>query len=349
MWYETALTKKLEVNYPIIQAPMAGITTPELVAAVSSAGALGSLGAGYMTPEQIHESIAAIKKLTKKPFQVNLFVPNKYEVDQTKIKKVNELMRPFREALKLPEPETIKQYAVDFDKQMEAVLDSDIKIVSFTFGVMPSRWIKICKQKNIFLIGTATSGREAELLEKAGVDFVVAQGAEAGGHRGSFLEDELLLSAVEALPQVVKNIELPVISAGGMMTSDDVFAALHLRASAVQMGSAFLLSPEANTSEPYRRAISKLKDNETVMTRAFSGRSARSIYNEFVDVLTAHDDIIPDYPIQNAYTRDIRRAAAVKNKPEYMSLWAGSFAYLAKPKPASDIVKDLVDKLNQMF
>ena len=144
-------------------------------------------------------------------------------------------------------------------------------------------------------------------------------------------------------------MELPVISAGGMMTADDIFAALHLRASAVQMGSAFLLSPESATSKPYRKAISKLKANQTVMTRAFSGRSARCIYNEFVDVLTAHDEIIPDYPIQNAYTRDVRQAATVQNKPEDMSLWAGSFAYLAEAKPAGEIVKDLVAKLDQMF
>lgn len=349
MWHETALTKKIKIKYPIIQAPMAGVTTPELVAAVSNAGALGSLGAGYMGGEQIKESVGAIRHLTDKPFQVNLFLPNDYQVDQPKIKQVNALMKPFRDELKLPEPAAITQYAADFEEQMEAVLDANVKILSFTFGVMPKEWVRRCKEKHIILIGTATSGNEAILLEKAGVDFVVAQGAEAGGHRGSFLKDELLLSAVEALPQVVKNIELPVISAGGMMTAEDIFAALHLRASAVQMGSAFLLSPEAGITEAHRKAIAALREDNTVMTRAFSGRSARSIHNKFVDLLTAHDDVVPDYPIQNAYTQDIRKAAAAENKPDYMSLWAGSFAYLAKAKSAGSIVKNLVYQLDQMF
>jgi nitronate monooxygenase len=349
MWNKTALTKKLNIKYPIIQAPMAGVTTPELVAAVSNAGALGSFGAGYLSGQEISEAVSSIRQLTNHPFQVSLFIPSEPEVSQAKIKKVTALMKPFRDALNLPEPETITQYAPNFDEQMAALLDTDVEIIGFTFGVMPKKWVKACKNKKIFLIGTATSSNEAEKLEDANVDFVVAQGAEAGGHRGSFLKDEILLSAVEVLPQVVKDVDLPVISAGGMMTADDVFAALHLRAAAVQMGSAFLLSPESAIGKTYRKAIAKLQDNQTVMTRAFSGRSGRCIYNEFVDVLTAHDEIIPEYPIQNAYTRDIRKAAALQKKPECMSLWAGSFAYLAEAKPAGDIVKDLVARLDQMF
>jgi nitronate monooxygenase len=352
MWPKTRVAETLNIKYPIIQAPMAGgYTTPELISAVSNAGALGSLGAGYMSPEEISENIQRTKILLTgdQMFAVNLFVPTSYKVDAEKIKQTNEWMKKYRDELHIPEHEPIQQYRYDFDKQMEVILDHHVPIFSFTFGLLEKRWMKKLKQKKVRIIGTATRPDEAHLLEQQGVDLIVVQGLEAGGHRASFLSQDPLLSTIELLPQIIKHVEPPVIAAGGFMNAEDLYAALRLRADGLQMGTAFLTCDEAKIIPEHKQAILTMKPGETVLTRVFSGRPSRVIKNRFVEEMSEYEDNLSDYPVHAMESRDIQRAAKSQHKTDLMPLFCGGYGYLAQTKPAAMLIKELVEKLEEML
>lgn len=339
-----ALTERLGLTYPIIQAPMAGSgTTPELVAAVCAAGGTGFLGAAYMNAEQIHEACRIVRARTNRPFGINLFAPTPPPEARARDAAMALVARHHAE-LGLAPP-TPPAYAGDpFADQFAAVLDSGVAAFSFTFGLPDRDRIAAAKAAGILVIGTATSVDEAVALEQAGADAVATQGAEAGGHRGSFLTDfdDAMIGTMALVPQVVDAVTVPVIAAGGIMDGRGIAAALALGASAVQMGTAFLTCDESASNAIHRRAILSAGEHQIRTTRAFSGRPARGITNGFmVEAEAEGGAAILDYPLQNSLTRPMRTAAAKQGRPDLMSLWAGQGVRMARSQSAGDLVARL--------
>jgi nitronate monooxygenase len=339
------LASSLGIEHAIILAPMAGgISTPALVAAVSNAGGLGSMGAGYMTPEQIAESITQIRALTTRPFAVNLFAGGPDGTGARDLSGILELMAPHHARLGLPPPTAPDASLPAFEKQVEVVLEAKVPVFSFTFGIPSADIVAKLKARGIKLMGTATTVAEARALHGAGVDAIVAQGSEAGAHRGTFLAscEDSLIGTMALVPQIADATPLPVIASGGIMDGRGIVAAAALGASGVQMGTAFLACPESGASEAYRTALRAARDDGTLLTRAFSGRMARGIANSFaVDMKEYAHKLLP-YPAQNNLTRPMRTAAAKHGDADHLSLWAGQAAPLARVMPAADLVALLV-------
>ena len=328
MSIQTSLTKRLGMTYPIIQAPLAGGgDTPALVAAVSEAGGLGFIGAAYLTPEQIAEASREVRTRTSKPFGINLFAPLPGFDAPRDPKPALERVAPFFAELGLPPPVVPVRAPDSFNEQLAAALESGASVFSFTLGILPKDAIEAIKGCGMFLIGTATTVEEAVTLEKAEVDAVVTQGSEAGGHRATFCADfdSGMVGTISLVPQVVDAVTVPVIASGGIMDGRGIAAALALGACGVQMGTAFLTCEEAGVPEVYKKAILKAREDETRLTRAFSGRPARGIVNRFMTEFErsdASDSILP-FPLQNTLTRPLRNAAAKQGRAEFLSLWAG--------------------------
>jgi len=274
----------LGIEYPIVQAPMAGgPTTPKLVAAVSNAGGLGSLGAAYLSPETLREQEWEICDLTEEPFGVNLFVPSSFDADPAMIERANALLGPYRKELGIEAPEKISSFAESFEDQLEVVLEERVPVFSFTFGSLGPELVGRLKENGTAVVGTATTVCEGLRLEEDGVDVVVAQGSEAGGHRGTFLGDfkDALIGTMALVPQMVDALAIPVVASGGIMDGRGL-AALVLGAEAAQMGTAFLACKESGAHPEFKRAVLKAAEDETAVTRAFSGRAARGVKNRLV-------------------------------------------------------------------
>ncbi|MBM7646258.1 nitronate monooxygenase [Scopulibacillus daqui] len=353
MWHENELAEYLDIRYPIIQAGMAGgVTTAELVAAVSNAGALGCLGAGYMNPEDMRKSIRQIKQLTERPFGVNVFIPEVPKVSEEEINKANDWLRPFREELNISEPPEVKQPDAHlFEKQIEVIVEEQVPVCSFTFGIPPKKAVQQLKKEKITVIGTATTVREAIMNEENGLDMVVAQGSEAGGHRGTFNGgfEEAMIGTMALVPQAVDHVNIPVIAAGGIMDGRGVLAALILGAKAVQMGTAFVTSVESGANVRHKETILKSIEEQTVVTSAFSGKPARGIRNAFIETMAEHEKELPEYPVQNTLTKTIRSEAAKQNRPEWMSLWCGQGPRLSKQRSAGEIISDIAAQVDDMM
>lgn len=343
-WTTTPVTEFIHTRLPLIQAPMAGgATTPALVAAVSNAGGLGSFAAGYLSADEIKKSLSQIRTLTPHPFAVNLFIPEIHFAHQDQILRaktiVQEACHELQFDVSLPHP----PYAPLFEEQLDVIIEEQIPILSFTFGVLSESWIKKLKSHGIILIGTATTLEEAKILEKNNIDFIVAQGKEAGGHRGTFLgkAEEALIEINELTKLFTAEMNTPIIAAGGIMNAKNIFDQLTLGASAVQMGTAFLCCNESGIHPDYKKILLSQTQDETVLTRAFSGKLARGIKNKFTVRMQPHEHDLLDYPIQNALTKGMRKEAEKQNDTEFMSLWAGQFAYLCETLSAEQLVQQL--------
>ena len=351
-WLNTPLTEILNISYPIIQAPMAGgISTPQLVAAVSNAGGLGSLGAGYMDPEDIRTAINEIRELTDKPFAVNLFIPEAVGVNANEMVRINELLAPYRQELGLPPAaKPPDEYLPNYTEQLAVILEEAVNVFSFTFGVPKPEELEVLRHRNIITMGTATHLLEAIILEESGIDMVVAQGLEAGGHRGTFVGnyDQGLVGTTVLLPLLANHIKVPFVAAGGIMDGRGVAAALALGAAGAQMGTAFLASPESGAHPKYKEILCEGTEINTVLTRAFTGKAARALRNRFVNELQEAEDQLLAYPIQHALTREICQAAARQNRPEFMSLWAGQGCPLCTAKPVAELMVEWVAQIKRM-
>lgn len=344
-----AFTGRMRVAHPLVLAPMAGgPSTPALCAAVSEAGGLGSYGAAYVPPGKLREEIRAIRALTSKPFAINLFADEGVEADAAALTAAQGALSPYRAQLGLA-PAGPLPPLVTLREAFQVLLEERVPAFSFTFGIPPREMLLACRTAGIVTIGTATSVREARALEEAGVDFVCAQGAEAGGHRGTFDRDAdpPLIGTMALVPQVVDAVRTPVIAAGGIMDGRGFAAALALGASAVSLGTAFLRCPEAGTSKPYRQALKEARDDATVLTRAFSGRAARGLANRFTREMAVAP--LAPYPAQNALTREIRAAAARHGDPGMLSLWAGQAAALARELPAAELVAQILREADDVI
>lgn len=341
----TVLTQRLNLTYPIIQAPMAGGgDTPALVAAVSESGGMGFIGAAYLTPQQIAEASQTVRTRTKRPFGINLFAPQSASSASPDPTRAIERVTPFYAELGLTPPAPSSGGFV-FEEQLAAALESGASAFSFTFGMPPASAIKAIKDRGMVLMGTATTVEEAIALEKAGFDGVVAQGGEAGGHRGTFATEFSagMVGTMALVPQVVDAVRVPVVASGGIMDGRGIAASLALGASAVQMGTAFLTCTEAGIVDAYKQAILSAHEDGTRVTRAFSGRPARGIVNRFMTEIERADgpEAILPFPLQNALTRPLRTAAAKQGRAEFLSLWAGQGVRMARRQSATELVARL--------
>lgn len=335
------VVEKLGLKKPLIVAPMAGgPTTPELVIASCKAGALGSWGGAYMTGTDLISVVEKIRLQTRAPLNINLFIPdNTHRFELARIERAIEATARFRNELHLQRPEVKPPFEENFDKQFEAVLKLKPAVFSFVFGLLSGEKIREAREAGILVVGGATTVEEALAQEDSGVDAIVLQGFEAGGHR-AILDPEASdpgISCLDLLAECSKRLELPLIAAGGIMNSENIRRALQAGAVAVQMGTAFLACREAGTSAPYRRALSAKRN--TKLTRAFSGRLARGIENRFMSEVLP-DSILP-FPIQNKFTRDIRNASIKAGRSDYLSLWCGTGEGELWQGSAGDLIQSL--------
>lgn len=340
--------KHFNMKYPIIQAPMAGgITTPELVSTVSNLGGLGSYAGGYIKPNQLEKDIKAIQKLTQAPFCVNLFVPNPYTVDpdavQKAIKALDSIYTLFELTPRLPSSNFKKDEEL-FNQQIDLLIALKVPICSFTFGIPQQEVLSKLKKATIAIIGTATSLQEALAWKAAGADAIVAQSAQAGGHRASFMSPKELLDLPVLLNQLSKQISIPIIAAGGIMDKKGISKAIDEGAAAVQMGTAFLLTNESGASEVYKDRILEEAEDKTVLTTTFSGKLARGIRNKFIDYMESQpkEAILP-YPLQNSITKSIRKTSIKTLNGDYMSLWCGQNGYTGKKQSTESLFKSLIE------
>lgn len=353
---QNEMTKRFNIQYPIIQAPMAGgITTSKLVAEVSNAGGLGMIGAGYMTPVQTREQIREINQLTSNPFGINLFVPNEFNVTEDQVHSANELLHPVRAQLNIepadyPDIPEFSSIFESFMEQISVIIEEKVPVCSFTFGIPSKEVIAQLKQHNITLVGTATTVREAVENEKLGMDMVVVQGSEAGGHRGNFIDEhqESLIGLMSLIPQVVDHVSIPVIAAGGIMDGRGLMASLCLGAQGVQMGTAFLTCVESGAHKVHKEAILNAAEDQMTFTRAFSGKWARGIQNKFIMDMQEHEMLVPDFPVQNQLTQVIRKTSSAQNNQDFMSLWSGQSPRLAKNQTVGAFMKEIIEEANKM-
>ncbi|SSW71629.1 NAD(P)H-dependent flavin oxidoreductase [Achromobacter agilis] len=338
----------LKLLHPVVQAPMAGgATTVELVSEASKAGTLGSLGAAYMSPEQIAAAAQAIRARTERPFAINLFASVPEEAIRGDASRMLALMARYHQQLGLPAPAEPAPQPDPLKGQIEAILLARPAVFSFTFGRMPPEALARCREAGILTVGTATTVREAVVLEQDGVDAIVAQGAEAGGHRGTFLGgfEESLIGTMALVPQVADAVSVPVIASGGIMDGRGIAAALALGADLAQMGTAFLTTEESGITEAYKAVLPASRSEQSRVTRAFSGRPARGIENAFMrDADALADDILP-YPLQNALTRPMRTAGGKASNIDVLSLWAGQAAPLARRETTADLIQRLAREM----
>lgn len=339
----TALATRFDLQQSVIQAPLAGGgDTPALVAAVSEAGGLGSIGAAYLTPEAIAEAGAAVRAATDRPFAINLFAPVETPPPQPAEAAIARAL-PFFERLGLPRPAAPQGGGFVLEDQFEAALTTGARLFSFTFGLMPAGYMRRARDAGMAIAGTATTVGEARALAEAGCDMVIAQGAEAGGHRGSFAQDfeTAMIGTMALVPAMVDAVDIPVIASGGIMDGRGIAAALALGAAGVQMGTAFLSCPEAGIPEAYKQRLAGGDGARTRVTRAFSGRPARGLANGFMDHVDAAPESILPFPYQNALTRPLRAAAARQGDAEALSLWAGQGVGLSRGEPAGELMARL--------
>lgn len=346
------VTKLLNIKYPIIQAPMAGgITTSKLVAEVSNSGGLGMIGAGYMTPNQIREQIKEINQFTSKFVGINLFVPQEFNVKENDINSAKQILQPICEQLNLHHTDNLEILTFNnvleaFHEQIKIVIEEKIPVCSFTFGIPSKEVISELKRNNIILIGTATTVREAVEIEKSGMDMVVVQGSEAGGHRGNFIQghQESLVGLISLIPQVVDNVSIPVVAAGGIMDGRGLMASLCLGAKGVQMGTAFLTCIESGAHSLHKEGILNAHEDEIILTRAFSGKWARGVKNKFMIEMQKQEISFPDFPVQNTITQSIRKASSLQNNTDFMSLWSGQSPRLAKNQTVGTLIKNIISE-----
>ena len=332
----TTVTELLGIQHPVLQAPMASVATPELAAAVSNAGGLGALGSAMLDPDDLRRQAGVVRELTDRPFQINFFCHRPPMIDPAASEAARAGIEPIYDEFALgpvPHPRTPE---IEFnDARLDALLEIAPKIVSFHFGLPDAPALDACRQAGLRVLASATTVEEARRLEARGVDAIVAQGAEAGGHRGSFLVEgnDGPVGTIALVPQVVDAVDVPVIAAGGISDGRGLAAALALGAGAVQMGTAFVLAEESAAPAEYREALGEARAEGTTITRNFTGRPARALVNRVTEEVAEP----LSYPAQMSLTAPLR--AMGEDAWDLHPMWAGQGATLARAGGAAEIVK----------
>jgi nitronate monooxygenase len=345
------LLAKLGIRLPIIQAPMAGTATPAMAAAASNAGALGSLGLGTIDAAAARSAIEQVRAATDRPFNINYFCHRPAKPDAAAAAAWIARLTPEFARYGASPPDRLAEIYTSFvvDTAMQAMLiETAPPVVSFHFGLPGPAVIQALKTAGCVLLASATNLADARIVERAGVDAVVAQGYEAGGHRGLFDEngEDTRLGVLPLTRLLASNLAIPVIAAGGIMDGAGINAALSLGAQAAQLGTAFIACPESSADEGHRAALMSDAANHTVMTRAISGRPARCLANRFT-ALTARveDAAVPVYPATYDAGKALNAAAKAKGEPGYGPQWAGQGAPLARSLPTAQLIEVLIAEL----
>lgn len=343
---------KLKMTLPIVQAPMAGVSTPTLAATVSNAGGLGSIGVGATNAAGARTMIEEVRRRTDRAFNVNLFVHRAAKSDPVRETIWLEWLAPLFSEFGAEPPNalrTIYKSFVDDTDMLQMLLETKPSVVSFHFGVPSAEAIAALKNAGITLLATATSLGEAREIEAAGIDGIVAQGIEAGGHRGMFdpaaPDDELGTFALTRL--LVREVRLPVIAAGGIMDGAGIAASLSLGAVAAQLGTAFVCCPESSADDAYRAAFRAGGVHHTRLTSLISGRPARALPNRFTALVdSVGDRRTPDYPIAYDAGKALHAAAKARGESGFGAQWAGQGAPLARALPAAALMAELAKELS---
>lgn len=355
MWNKTQGTELLRIKYPIVQGPFGGrFSSVKLVTTVSNLGGMGSFGLNSYPPEEILAVDKDIKAQTKFPYALNLWVPMKDDpinnYSDSDFDLLKDAFKPYFDKMKVPLPDKPKPKTQVFELQVAAILKAAPPVVSFIFGVPSTEIINELKKRGIVTMATATTLEEAVLIEEAGIDLVVASGSEAGGHRPSFIKsakDSLTCTRL-LIHQVVDNVKLPVIAAGGISNGRDIADVLKIGASAAQIGTAFLATNESNASTIHK---SKLLSNEPIktdLTKVYTGRLARAISNKLsIDFDSVNNEMIAPYPIQSAFLSPLRNASIAKNKLDYVGFWSGQPSEVLKHKFADRLFNSLKEEASK--
>jgi nitronate monooxygenase len=355
MWNRTRITELLGIEFPILQGPMgAGFSTPELLAAVSNAGGLGSLGAYTMAGEEILEADKAIREKTNKPYNINLWVS---DVDKTlagysqeDLTKVTALFKPYFDEFGIPLPELSANIPSKFENQVEAVLTIRPAVFSFIFGIPSREILAECRRLGIKTVGAATTFDEGLALQEANVDAIVAAGFEAGGHRPSFLRpaQDSLTGLFTLIQQLKSKVQIPVIAAGGIADGKGIAAALTLGAAAVQIGTAFLACDESGATPLHKSILFSDQAKYTTLSKSLTGRMGRMLRNRISDEVKFETDVLP-FPLQTKLLAPLKAAALAQGRKDMISFWSGQNANALKHHKAEVLMQALVEETRNLL
>jgi nitronate monooxygenase len=348
MNWKNTITKLLNTDYPIIQAPMFGVTTPEMVTAATKVGCLGSLPLGDLPADKCVELIRTTKQLSNRPFAINMFV-NEIPPLTDALKAQYAKTKAFMEQLALEHNLSVTLPAVEeikwngYHERVDAIMEEGCKALSFTFGNLDQPTIQKLKNNNVVTIGTCTSVAEAIILEKSGIDIICVQGIEAGGHRGAFAGNYIpQIGGLSLLAKVYEAVKVPLIYAGGLYNGKTVSAAKALGAEGFQVGSLLLGSAESALKEFEKVRLRNVDESEIILTKAFSGRYARGIRNAFIEAVEHTEYILP-YPYQNKLTGELRKAAKATENLDFVSIWLGQSINKYSDRSTAEILTALIE------
>lgn len=355
MWNSTKITELLNIQYPILQGPMGGgFSTPALLASVSNSGGLGSFGAYTLTPEEILQAGKAIKEVTNKPYNINLWVN---DVDKTlvdfpseKIEQIKQIYKPFFDELGIPLPDLSTDIPSKFEKQVEVLFEIKPAVFSFIFGIPSKEILNESRRLGIKTVGAATTLEEALALEEAQVDAIVAAGFEAGGHRPSFLKpaQDSFTGLFSLLQQLKAKIKTPIIAAGGITDAKGISAAMTLGADAVQLGTAFMVTDESGAHPLHKEVLFSGALNHTTVSKSLTGRMGRMISNKISEGVPFETEVLP-FPLQTKLIAPLRVAAIAQNRTDMISFWSGQNNGSLKYHSADELMKSLISETSALL
>ncbi|MEM9063128.1 MAG: DUF561 domain-containing protein [Pseudomonadota bacterium] len=351
MWTDRRLLELLDLDHPIIQAPMAGASTPAMAAAAANAGCLGSLGCAMMTPEDYRADFQALRDGTNRRVNMNFFCHKPPEDDPAANRRAVDRLAPLYDEAGIEKMPDVRPTHFPYGAEMHAeIMETRPGVVSFHFGLPEERFVEELKADGALILCSATTAEEARDLENRGVDVIIAQGWEAGGHQGFYLRDQpSQIGTMALVPAVVDAVDVPVVAAGGIADGRGIVAALALGAAGVQIGTAFLTTKETGSPDAHRKVLLDADGADTRMTRAFSGRPARGVVNRYMDYMEQMEDTLPEFPLMNTLTGPLRKAGASAGSPDMLSLWSGQAVGLNKAGTVAGTIDRLVGETRDVL
>jgi nitronate monooxygenase len=351
MWPNDRFIKLSGVELPIIQAPMAGAALSDMVVAVAEAGGLGSLACALLSVEQARKELESIRNRTSRPINANFFCHRPAQENQARLLGWRKHLDPYYAQLNVDTSAPIQTPArAPFDDKMcDLVAEFHPEVVSFHFGLPDKNLFQRVRETGAKILSSATSVSEARWLEDQGCDGIIAQGFEAGGHRGMFLTEGVStqVGTMALVPQVVDAVKVPVIAAGGIADARGIVAAFALGAVAVQIGTAYLRCPEAQISSLHRQGLKDARDEETAITNVFTGRPARAILNRFVREVGPMSALAPDFPLAAGALAPLRAKSEAVGSVDFTPLWSGQAARLGRDLPAAQLTRQLATETRE--
>ncbi len=353
MWPDQRIQTLMGIELPIIQAPMAGAGRAELAIAVAEAGGLGSLPCALMSHEQLRSQFGIIRQQTSKPINVNFFCHRQPEWDDERETRWRRALAPYYREFGLdPDAPLPPSNRAPVDEEFCALVEElRPEVVSFHFGLPERQLLDRVLSTGAKVIASATTVDEARWLEAGGCHAIIAQGVEAGGHRGMFRSDDVAsqIGTFSLVPLVVDAVKVPVIAAGGVSDGRGIAAAFMLGAAGVQVGTAYLFTPEATISEIHRRALAEGRERETALTNIFTGRPARGFVNRIMRELGPMSAEAPAFPFAGGAVAPLRTASEAEGSGDFMSLWSGQSGGLCKPMPAGELTRHLAKEALELL